>query len=128
MPPRPRPPRPPRPPGPRPRARSRTIGYPAFYPVYPPEVQVLEVERVVEPKAPAAPFRIVSKIFEEGISFPVVTHVFSGMSVDQAQGFYRAHLKSDAFLRGCSAGKFGSMRCREEHYAEKWNGQKWSRA
>lgn len=128
------PPRP-RPPGPRPVHRPRPGrrfyggGYPYPYPAYyPPEVQVLEVERSEPPaKTVQAPFRIISKIFENGIGFPVVVHAFNGTSLAQAQGFYQAHMKTDAFLRGCVSGSFGRLKCREEHVAEKWDGRGWRR-
>lgn len=50
--------------------------------------------------------------YEEGGLHPVVTHIFHGDSPGQALAFYRAHLKSDAFLRKCRTGHFGKMPCR----------------
>lgn len=125
---------PPRP-GPRPHPRPRPGGgrrfYGGYYPAYyPPEVQVLEVERMLSPteQRVAAPFRIVSRIFETGIPFPVVVHAFNGTSLEQAQAFYQAHMKSDAFLSLCvKGGSFRGTKCREEHVAEKWDGRTWRR-
>ena len=125
MPPRPRP-------HPRPRpshggGRRFYGGYPYAY-SYPAEVQVLEVERSAPaPRTAQAPFRIVSKIFEEGTPFPVVVHAFNGTTLQQAQAFYQAHMKTDGFLRGCVAGSFAKLKCREEHVAEAWNGSAWRR-
>jgi len=87
----------------------------------------LDVQEVRPITAPQAPFQVVSKIFENGIPFPVVTHIFSGQTLSQAQGFYAAHLKSDSFLAGCTRGAFGNVRCREEHYSARWNGHGWER-
>lgn len=50
--------------------------------------------------------------YEEGGQHPVVTHVFHGESPKQALAFYRAHLRSDKFLRDCARGHFGRMPCR----------------
>ncbi len=50
--------------------------------------------------------------YEEGGKHPMLTHIFHGDSPEQAVAFYRAHLKSDAFLRKCRAGHFGKMPCR----------------
>jgi hypothetical protein len=75
---------------------------------------------IVRPK-----FRVVSYIYEEGADYPVVTHVFCGMTAEQAQRTYRAHQKTDAFLRGCIAGRFGEMKCKEEHKLQRWSGASW---
>lgn len=50
--------------------------------------------------------------YEEGNPVPVLTHVFHGKSPEQAKAFYRAHLKSDAFMRDCKKGHFANFRCR----------------
>ena len=59
-------------------------------------------------------YDLVVSTFEEEGGTPVVTHVFHGSSPDQAKAFYRAHLKSDAFLRKCSkegGQRFGNFTC-----------------
>jgi len=46
-------------------------------------------------------FRIVHHISEGEDSRPVVTHLFYGDTVEEAEHVYDAHRKSDAFLRQC---------------------------
>lgn len=76
-----------------------------------------------------APFRILSKIREAGRSYAVVVHAFYGQTLQEAEAYYRAHLKSDAFLKACSTvGKFSKTSCREERVAERWDGRSWRRA
>lgn len=76
-----------------------------------------------------APFRVLSKIRENGRPYAAVVHAFYGQTLEEAEGYYRAHLKSDQFLRACSTvGKFGKTSCREERVAEKWDGRSWRRA
>ena len=56
---------------------------------------------------------LIVNTYEEGRDTPVVTHVFHGETKAEAIAFYRAHLKSDKFLRDCeSKGSFKGMRCR----------------
>lgn len=44
--------------------------------------------------------------------YPVVTHLFHGRTKDEAQRYHRSHLKSDAFLRACEAGRaYRGVRC-----------------
>lgn len=58
------------------------------------------------------------RIYEEaaGPSYPVVTHQFRGRTREEAAGYYRAHLKSDAFFEACNSprgGTFqGTVKCR----------------
>lgn len=59
-------------------------------------------------------FDLVVRTYEEGGNVPVVTHVFHGKTPEQAQGFYKAHLKYDKFLRFCKTGSFQGMKCRNE--------------
>lgn len=42
--------------------------------------------------------------YQEGLSFPPVTHVFRGTSAAKAKAKYHAHLTLDAFLNGCKKG------------------------
>lgn len=62
--------------------------------------------------AVATRFDLTVETYEEGGEHPVVTHVFHGKTPEQAVAFYRAHLKSDKFLRDCVRGRFGKMPCR----------------
>jgi len=72
-------------------------------------------------------FRLVSRTYEKA-SWPIVVHVFYGVSPEQVQGYYQAHLKSDRFLSGCKNGAFMQMPCREEHQIdERVRGNKWRR-
>ena len=59
-------------------------------------------------------FRIRVEIFEPSRPFPVVVHEFLGERPNEAEGYYRAHLESDSFLRQCvQRGVFrGRVRCR----------------
>lgn len=70
-------------------------------------------------------FRIVSYVYKEGVDYPVVTHVFLGMTVEEVQGTYRAHQKTDSFLGGCLRGRFGEIKCREEHVLQRYSGARW---
>lgn len=75
-----------------------------------------------------AKFRVVSKIYEANLVFPIVIHIFQGVSRKQAKAFYEAHKKSDEFLRGCADKEhFVNFSCREEHYEERWDGKNWVR-
>jgi hypothetical protein len=42
-------------------------------------------------------------IYEEasGYVYPIVTHLFTGRTPEEARGYHRAHRQSDAFLRQC---------------------------
>jgi len=85
------------------------------------EVVAVEVSPV---QGAEAPFRILSKIREAQRPYAIVVHAFYGQTLDEAERYYRAHLKSDQFLNACStAGKFGKTPCREERVAEKWDGR-----
>jgi len=61
---------------------------------------------------------VVHSIYEESIGdeYPVVQHTFMGRTRKEAVGYFRAHLKTDSFLRGCSErGQFGDgIRCRAD--------------
>lgn len=47
----------------------------------------------------------------------VVEHRFFGETQEKAAAIYRAHLKTDAFLRGCvTAGAWTSVACRTESF------------
>lgn len=73
-------------------------------------------------------FRIVSEIYETVHTYPIVIHIFQGGTAKQAAAFYKAHMLSDAFLRGCvEKGRFANFTCREEHRLEKRQGSRWVR-
>jgi len=64
-------------------------------------------------------YQIVVDTFEAK-PYPVVTHVFTGASQKEAQAYYQAHLKTDAFLRGCAGGQFANFRCENVKRCEGW--------
>jgi hypothetical protein len=47
-------------------------------------------------------------------AYPVVTHLFTGRTPQEARGYHEAHRKTDSFLRQCEdRGMFGQdVRCR----------------
>jgi hypothetical protein len=54
-------------------------------------------------------------IFETERPFPIVVHRFQGLTQAEALSYYQAHLKTDAFLRGCATThQFGNTPCRTE--------------
>ena len=55
----------------------------------------------------------------EAKPYPVVVHTFIGETKQEAFGYYRAHLKTDSFFRGCAEGDFRGMECK--------NRMKWKR-
>jgi len=48
-------------------------------------------------------WRLVVDIFEMsvGYEYPVVRHVFTGRTADEARGYFQAHLETDEFMRDC---------------------------
>lgn len=42
-------------------------------------------------------------IFEKdvGVGYPVVAHVFYGLTKAEAEGYFKSHCKTDVFLRDC---------------------------
>ena len=83
--------------------------------------------------AHAAKWRIIVDIYEPagaaGWSYPVVTHIFNGMTQAEAEGYYTAHLDTDEFFRDCiEKGAFrGEFRCLTESRIERrsfWGGWK----
>ncbi len=72
--------------------------------------------------------RIISKIWEKELPYPIVVHVFNGETLKQANGFFQAHMKTDAFMRECiEKGHFADFACREEHHIERYRGGRWHR-
>lgn len=41
---------------------------------------------------------VIVDIFEDG-KYPVVSHVFYGETIEEARGYFKAHMKTDSFLR-----------------------------
>ena len=65
---------------------------------------------------------LVVRIYEPSVGedYPVVEHRFFGRTRREAEGYYRAHLKADRFLRGCvEEGHFADFECDSEIYWEK---------
>ena len=69
------------------------------------------------PKKKRLRFRLIVHTFEDGADYPVVTHIFNGSTREEAQGYYKAHLKSDRFLKGCKGGNYQGLVCRN---VQKW--------
>ena len=57
---------------------------------------------------------VIHDTFEAGQPMPVVRHIFYAPTREKAMAFYRAHLKTDAFMRECTRkGNFqGKFKCR----------------
>lgn len=73
-----------------------------------------------------APFRIVSRIYEGDKKYPAVVHIFYGKTITEANGYLQAHLKTDAFFRGCvTQHRFATFECREDRVKQRWNGETW---
>jgi hypothetical protein len=54
-------------------------------------------------------------IYEAGSSDPVLRHSFYGKTPAEAEAVHQAHLRADAFLRGCeTTGHYGQIPCRVE--------------
>ena len=72
-------------------------------------------------------YRIVSRVYETGgPGFPVVEHIFNGRTYSQALAFFRAHLRSDSFLRSClTTGYYTGFSCREEHSCHRFEQGQW---
>lgn len=46
-------------------------------------------------------------------AYPVVEHRFYGRTREEAEGYYRAHQRADAFIRGCTErGRYQDVTCR----------------
>lgn len=57
-------------------------------------------------------FQIIHEIYENDEEEPTVTHVFHGETPERAEEVYRAHMKTDAFLRGCTQrGRWDGVDC-----------------
>jgi len=47
-----------------------------------------------------------------GMLHPILDHVFYGLTEEEANGYMRAHMRTDSFLCSCvSHQRFKSMRC-----------------
>jgi hypothetical protein len=70
---------------------------------------------------PPARVRIVALTYEwNGVHWQlVVKHEFYGPTRESAEAVYQAHLRADAFLRGCTeAHGYSGIGCRTETYIE----------
>lgn len=62
---------------------------------------------------------LVVDIYEPTHDYPIVVHKFQGDTRAEAEHYYRSHLKSDAFLRGCvRRGRFKRVTCTHRKYWE----------
>lgn len=60
---------------------------------------------------------VVVDVFEAATRFryPVVRHAFYGRSREEADGYFRAHLETDSFLRDCLENKrWNGVSCETE--------------
>jgi hypothetical protein len=60
---------------------------------------------------------VVASTYEEAVGddYPLVIHTMLGKTYEEAVGIFQAHMKADAFLRGCTEEKkFKSIDCRTE--------------
>lgn len=76
-----------------------------------------------------ATWRVVSEIYEEGLDYPVVVHIFFGKSAEEAASYYRAHLDSDAFLAYCTGVRPHfkvAINCQEQHRVEQLIAGRWT--
>lgn len=67
-----------------------------------------------------ARFELRVSIYEKAVgdAYPVVVHSFLGKTREEAEGYYRAHLKTDTFFRGCvEKEQFDGIDC--------WTTEKW---
>jgi hypothetical protein len=68
------------------------------------------------PKKQPIRAQIVHEIYEAGTAkrgYPVVVHLFNGATKAEARRYFRAHMKTDSFLRGCTKrGKWSQVRCK----------------
>ena len=58
---------------------------------------------------------VVHSIFEEAsaYAYPIVVHQFYGRTQEEAEGYFRAHKRTDEFLRGCDdKGKWKMVTCK----------------
>ncbi len=67
-------------------------------------------------------YQITIATSEPSLPFAIVTHIFRGVSKEQAEAFVRAHEKSDAFFRECGHGGLfaGKVRCSQRRVSEGW--------
>lgn len=47
-----------------------------------------------------------------GVGYPVVRHVFYGKTKGEAEGYFKSHMGTDTFLKGCvDRGRFETFDC-----------------
>jgi len=64
---------------------------------------------------------VVVDIFEGATKFryPIVRHVFYGRDKGEAEGYFRAHMETDEFLRSCVQKKqWNGVTCEAEVFSE----------
>jgi hypothetical protein len=53
---------------------------------------------------------VIVDIFENGM-YPVVSHIFYGKTIEEAREYFKAHMKTDSFLRSAvHTGYFKNIR------------------
>lgn len=72
-------------------------------------------------------WRIVQHIYEGDDMEPVLTHIFYGKTLEEADGIYQAHMQTDSFMRGCATRqKFRDFSCYARSHVERMNSRgKW---
>lgn len=71
-----------------------------------------EVDSVSEAEADKI-VELVHEIFEGDKPYPVVVHTFKGKTREEAEGYFKAHMKTDKFLFAMETeGKFGKIKGR----------------
>lgn len=56
----------------------------------------------------------------ESKPYPVVTHVFTGATKEEAWHYVESHLGTCSFFRGCAEGHFADFKCRNVLNREGW--------
>lgn len=58
----------------------------------------MSARELAEAKGAGGTVRLVHEIYEGEMPYPVVTHVFEGKTRDEAEGYFKSHMKTDEFL------------------------------
>ena len=71
-------------------------------------------------------WRIVQNIYENEETEPTLTHVFYGETQERAQQVFDAHMKTDAFMRGCVTNdRFRDFACHAQNHFERFISGEW---
>lgn len=64
-------------------------------------------------EAARAEVQMVHEIYEGDGKYPVVIHIFSGGTREEVKGIFKAHMKTDKFMREMeNSGSFGDIKGR----------------